>query len=89
MAPHEVQDQFDGVTLALPALKQQFVLIVDDWNWQKVRKGTWQALQALHMDVEYSVEVRTAADGTEPVVRFQHSDWHNGYFIGVLEKTGA
>jgi hypothetical protein len=85
--PHEVQDQYDGVSLALPALKPTFVLIVDDWNWQRVRDGTWQALHALHLDVQYTIEVRTTDDGTQPTVAFQHSDWHNGYFIGVLDRA--
>jgi hypothetical protein len=84
--PHETQDQYEGVALALPALKPCFVLIVDDWNWQKVRDGTWQALEALHIEVLHSLEVRTSIDDTHPEVAFQQSDWHNGYFIGTLRK---
>ncbi len=84
--PHEIQDQYDGIALALPALRSRFVLIVDDWNWQKVRDGTWQAVRALDLKPRYSIEVRTTSDDSHPPVAFQHSDWHNGYFIGVLEK---
>jgi hypothetical protein len=86
--PHEEQDHYDGIAMALSALKQNFVLIVDDWNCQRVRDGTWRALHALHLDVQHTIEVRTTDDGTVPDVTHQHSDWHNGYFIGVLRKAG-
>lgn len=38
--PHEEQDQRDGLICVQPALDEQFVLIVDDWNWDVVRRGT-------------------------------------------------
>ena len=38
--PHEEMDQYDGIMLARPALEGCFILIVDDWNWRKVRLGT-------------------------------------------------
>ncbi len=84
--PHEMEDQFDGVAMARPALDPYFVLIVDDWNWQRVRDGTLQALSRLQLRTLYMVEIRTTLDDTHPAVAFQHSDWHNGYFIGVIEQ---
>ncbi len=85
--PHSQQDQYDGVAFALPALDEQFVFIVDDWNWQAVRDGTHAAIAASNLRILYSIEVRTTQDNTHAEVAQQNSDWHNGYFLSVLEKV--
>ena len=36
---------------------------------------------------KYSLEIRTTLDGTHGPVIGHLSDWHNGYFFSVLEKT--
>ena len=84
--PHEAKDQHDGIALALPALASQFVLIVDDWNWRRVREGTLRAAKSLGLKMNYAVEIRTTDDDTHPAVWGPDSDWHNGYFIAVCEK---
>lgn len=84
--PHEAQDQYDGIALALPALTDEFVLIVDDWNWRRVRHGTDLARRKLGLKIDYAVEVRTTNDDTHPPVWGPDSDWHNGCFIAVCRK---
>ena len=84
--PHDEADQYDGIKLAQPALADQYVLIVDDWNWRRVRFGTFQAIYDLGSKIECSIEVRTTNDETFPYVTGKSSDWHNGYFIGVVLK---
>ena len=85
--PHAEKDQYDGVAMALPALDDRFVFIVDDWNWDYVRRGTSAAIKANGLVTEFSVEIRTTLDNSHPEICRQHSDWHNGYFIGVLSKS--
>jgi len=84
--PHEYQDQYDGVHRAQPALDEEFVLIVDDWNWPAVRAGTLDAVRDLGLEVLHAIEVRTTMDDSHPVIARQHSDWHNGYWLAVLRK---
>ncbi len=84
--PHSQQDQYDGVALALPALDDQFIFIVDDWNWPAVRDGTRAAIAAARLNVLYSIEIRTTQDDSHAAVAQQDSDWHNGYFIAVISK---
>jgi len=84
--PHEHADQHDGLVLAAPALAEEFVFLVDDWNWPAVRNGTAEAVAALGLNVLAGIEVRTTLDGSHPVVARQHSDWHNGYWLAVLRK---
>lgn len=87
--PHEYRDHYDGVMMAQPALDDEYILIVDDWNWPDVRKGTLDALRALDANISFYAEVRTTIDDTHPEIAFEMSDWHNGYFIGVVAKRHA
>lgn len=87
--PHEYQDQYQGIRLALPALKEYFVLIVDDWNWPGVRAGTLDALRDSGLNLLWSREIRTTDDDTHPAVGGRESEWHNGYFICVVQKSGT
>lgn len=81
--PHEYQDQYDGLEMALPALEDHFVLIVDDWNWEQVRDGTRRAMQANRISSLYSIEIRSTLDNSHPFNSCESSDWHNGYFLCV------
>lgn len=85
--PHEEEDQFDGIASAMPALDDEFILVVDDFNFTRVFQGTLDALKAMRLDVVASIEIKTTQTGGHPLVAFQYSDWHNGYFIAVCRKT--
>lgn len=87
--PHQENDQFDGMVMGAPALADRAVVIVDDWNWDRVRRGTRRGLAAAGLRVRAEVEIRTTTDDVFPAVSRQHSDWHNGYFIAVVEKPAA
>lgn len=85
--PHSARDQYDGVFLAQPALDDVHILIVDDWNWHDVQKGTWSAIKFLENKVVASLEILTTTDGSYPKIADHYSDWHNGYFVAVIEKS--
>lgn len=88
--PHSYQDQFDGLAFAGPALDDTFVFIVDDWNWPNVRAGTLEAIKANQLKQLYAIEVRSTLNDVHPgdqgMATDENSEWHNGYFIGVLQK---
>lgn len=85
--PHSEQDHVDGIVRALPALKDEFVLIVDDWNWEPVRAGTTRALRDSGIESLFGIEIRTTQNGRAPRgPQFETSEWHNGYFIAVCRK---
>jgi hypothetical protein len=92
--PHEAIDQYQGLSLPLPCLADQFVFIVDDWNWQRVRDGTMSAISQCGFPILYAAAVRTTDDNNSPphltpLEDFRAArdfDWHNGYFIAVLSK---
>lgn len=91
--PHLEKDQFDGINLALPALDETFILIVDDWNWPAPRKGTFDALSNSDIAIIASIEVFTCTDienaSNRPYIYFENSDWHNGYLIAVCQKPST
>ena len=85
--PHEYQDQFDGVTIAQPAIPGDYIQVVDDWNWPQVRQGTIDAIGSLKLRIVYAIEVRTTQNETHPqLAQGAGSDWHNGYFIAALAR---
>lgn len=86
--PHTDIHQQNGIVLAQPALDDQFVLIVDDWNWSCVRRGTVAGLAASGLRLVYSIDIRTAPDD-QPSDYGNPGDWHNGYFIAVCSKGMA
>lgn len=87
--PHEAQDQFDALDLVYDALEDTFIYICDDWNWDKVRSGTYRALfeESTKYEVLYYVDIRTTLDDSHPKISMQNSDWHNGYFLSVCRKS--
>jgi hypothetical protein len=87
--PHTVEDHFNGVSLPLPALDDEFFFVVDDWNWEGVRRGTIDSIRDAGLSIIYSVEIRTTQDDSHAESVGENSAWHNGYFLAVLGKRGA
>jgi hypothetical protein len=84
--PHSARDQYDGVYLAQPALDDTYVLIVDDWNWKEVQQGTNAALAYLNSKIIAKIEVFALEHGPEIGKGNETSEWHNGYFIALIQK---
>lgn len=84
--PHGYQDQYDGLAWAIDNLDDEFVFIVDDWNWARVRNGTFAAIADLRLKTAFQIQVRTTLDESHGRPAGKESDWHNGYFIAVLRK---
>jgi hypothetical protein len=85
--PHKRGDHYDGLAMVLPCLDKQFIFIVDDWNWQPVQDGTFQAIEECGLKARYGASVKTSRNGRQPDFNIgMASNWHNGYFIAVLEK---
>lgn len=85
---HSYQSQYDALKLTQAALDDTYIFIVDDWNWQNVRNGTFDAIRDLNLKLVTSIEIRTMQQevGWTPDIAASDSDWHNGYFIGILQK---
>jgi hypothetical protein len=86
--PHQLKDQYDGLTVARPALAPCYVQVGDDWNWPQVRVGTMKAIADLGVHIDFMAEIRTSLDDQHaPSPIGEASDWHNGYCITVLSPS--
>ncbi len=83
---HHYEDHFDAIKFALPSLSNKFILIVDDWNWNQVRKGTFDSIEKQNLNVISCLEIRTTKDGSSSLITGENSDWHQGCAFFVLKK---
>lgn len=85
--PHEEEGRFDAIFRASAAMDDRYILIVSDWNLERVRSGTFDALRDAWIAVDYSIEVRTSFDGKRPSIHGPRSEWHNGVLLAVVSKS--
>ncbi len=76
---HSEQAQELAFTYFDEILDDVFIALVDDWNWDQVRRGTFTAFQKLGYKVLYQKEFFIKERGEET--------WWNGFYIGVIQKT--
>ena len=86
---HTEKDQYDGVFCPQPAMDATHIMIIDDWNWDHVRRGTYDAMRDAGLTMNYSIEVRTTFNDDFPLVHGPKSEWHNGAIIAVVSKGAA
>ncbi len=84
--PHHYEDHYDAIKLVLPALSKKFILIVDDWNWSQVRKGTLNAIKDTNINIISQLDIRTTKDDSSSLITGKYSEWHQGCSFFVLNK---
>lgn len=75
---HSFESQFKGITHFLPYMANEFILTVDDTNWQVPREATLKAINYLELEIVY---VKHLTDGKDNGV------WHNGMDVFLLRKN--
>jgi hypothetical protein len=76
--PHEEQDHYNALKYYYSSMSENFIYIVDDWNWQKTKDGTYRAIKDLQLKINNLIEYNT---------NFQDSEtWWNGCAIFIFEK---
>jgi hypothetical protein len=61
-------------------LDDVFIAIVDDWNWDQVKRGTKNAFENLKYQVLYESQRFSKGNGDKV-------NWWNGFYIAVVRKT--
>ena len=79
-ANHEYEDQYKALEYYYPVLAKDFIFIVDDYDWEKVSKGTQAAIKDLGLDVKFGVHLPSKGMNDA-------STWWNGLYIAHLKKT--
>lgn len=80
-AGHSVVDQYVALPHFLSALEDTFILIVDDWSWTSVKRGTYSALRSMPVEIISELSINTVVCYPE-----FNTQWHNGVGIFVLQK---
>jgi hypothetical protein len=63
-----------------------FILLVDDWNWEDVRQGTFDAIRDLNLKIEWKKEIRLTQDNSHTSPDIAHATWWNGIYVCILTK---
>jgi hypothetical protein len=84
---HSEEHQYLGVKLPSQALDPQAIVMVDDWNWEQVRRGTYAGLRDAGRTILCSLEIRTTLHNRDDLPPFagSQSDWHNGLFVALTQ----
>jgi hypothetical protein len=76
---HNVEDHVKAMTYFKPVLAPIFILVVDDYSWWQVQKGTTDGILMAGMEVLYSKELGVGIEGDE-------SGWWNGLFVALIKN---
>tara|TARA_B100001059_G_scaffold91872_1_gene90831 strand:- start:867 stop:1493 length:627 start_codon:yes stop_codon:yes gene_type:complete len=79
---HTQDSHYKALNHYLPCLDNEFIYLVDDWNEEEVRNGTFQSIKDNNCIVKYQKEINTGATGGWGVPY----EWWNGIAIFVLKK---
>lgn len=86
-AGHCVDDHIKSLIHYLPILDDIFIFIVDDWNYDDVRKGTIESIKLSNVTILYEKEIRLTYDNSTTPIPLLHTDYWNGMYIAVLKKN--
>lgn len=76
---HTEEDQYNGIVRAIPALEEVALVIIDDWDTQEVKDGTYRAFAEPGLEVLHSITVNAETSGG-----VGSPDWHCGYGIFLV-----
>lgn len=71
---HHTKQQKMAITCFAEHCTDQFVLCVDDWNWDTVKNGTRQGIEK---------------EGLTVVKEWELTNQHNGFFVALVRKNSA
>lgn len=77
---HSLESQRAAVIAASRKGAPEFVLLVDDWNWENVRRGTWEGIEEMRPAEVAFWEMPSKGNWDRDL-------YHNGLGVFVLRKT--
>jgi hypothetical protein len=83
---HEEISQYKGIVHMWQLLADNAIIIVDDWNWSQVRKGTFDALRDVGANIVEKFEIMYTNDDAHTPIPFAMREFWNGIAIFVISK---
>ena len=80
-AQHTESSQQRAVSHFLPNLTEEFIFVVDDWQFPGVESGTRTGIKLTGLEVLHEAILETK-EGEQP-----NEAWHNGFAVFLLKQT--
>jgi hypothetical protein len=82
---HEEENQSRALEhmVSIGALEDEFILLVDDYAWEGVERGTQSAIKDLNLKV---LREETFGVPCPPAERTQRENWWNGLYVAHLKR---
>ncbi|MBN2478895.1 MAG: hypothetical protein JXA94_01575 [Parachlamydiales bacterium] len=77
---HSQESQEHAFLYFNPILDNLFIAIVDDWNWEDVRMGTFKAFDGLNYKILYEEYLPSKKN-------CESSTWWNGTYVVIIKKS--
>jgi asparagine synthetase A len=84
---HSEESHYKALNHYYKCLDDIFIFIVDDWNWEKVRNGTFNSIKNLNLQILYQKEIRLTNDNSITPEPFLSQTWWNGIYVAILKKN--
>lgn len=84
--PHHYKDHYDAISMISPWMNNNFLMIIDDWNWKQVREASHEAIRKCKLKIISSLEVKTTQDDSSSLFTGENSDWHQGCVFFNIQK---
>lgn len=81
---HSYQEHYNALVYYYNTLEDEFIYMVDDWNWNWIRDATRKVISDLQLQVVYDREIRITYDNS---VSKDKEGWWNGIAVFILKKT--
>lgn len=78
--PHNIKDHENAIVTFWKYLSDICIIVIDDWNWQDVKSGTFTGLQRVNANVVNKWEL------VESIHENKHGTW-NGCCIFLINKN--
>jgi hypothetical protein len=87
---HTEDSHYKALSHYLDCLDDEFIFIVDDWNWKDVREGTKKCIKDLDITIKFDYFILTSFDDGHPAEGSElKKDWHNGIYVALLKKNSS
>jgi hypothetical protein len=84
---HSLESHTNSLVKYIEKCSDEFIFIVDDWNWPDVRNGTYESMKQSNIDILYELEIRTTWNDKHTPLDDAKENWWNGLYCVVCKKN--
>jgi hypothetical protein len=84
---HSYDDHYKALSYYIDCLDDEFIYIVDDWNWEKVRRGAKNSIIDLGLEILWQKEIILTENDAHTPMNEAKLNWWNGIAVFLLQKN--